>query len=233
MHVEIIKRPSATANVPATLRLSINIDAARYGRYYGRALPGFRPAFPIIFSEFSPSNPIQPTPAEKYRSPHRNRSHLIDPRLSLNNNNFGYRRIIHRWVCRYHNRYRYPTPRVISMEKEKVGEDIYQIPFVRNYSDSRRRNRIDLVRFLSKFLYSRSRDTARKRSFRLLIGREGVRVDILPALCHSRDAGFPRGEVWKGGRGVRESTTARVGRFGGAGVGAAAGVRGWVRAKGA
>lgn len=39
--------------------------------------------------------------------------------------------------------------------------------------------------------------------------------------------------MWKGGRGVRESTTGRVGRFGGAGVGAAAGVRGWVRAKGA
>lgn len=53
----------------------------------------------------------------------------------------------------------------------------------------------------------------------MLIGREDVTVDILPALCHSRDAGFPRGEVWKGGRGVRESTTGRVGRFGGRGRG--------------
>lgn len=48
--------------------------------------------------------------------------------------------------------------------------------------------------------------TARERSFRLLIGREGVRVDILPALCHSRDAGFPRGvggggvEGWERGK---------------------------------
>ena len=53
MHVEIIKRPAATANVAAALRLSINIDAARYGWYYGRVLPGFRPAFPTIFPEFS------------------------------------------------------------------------------------------------------------------------------------------------------------------------------------
>lgn len=36
---------------------------------------------------------------------------------------------------------------------------------------------------------------------RLLMGRVGVRVDILPALCHRRDIGWRKGE----GR-VREST---------------------------
>lgn len=56
---------------------------------------------------------------------------------------------------------------------------------------------------------------------RLLMGRVGVRVDILPALCHRRDAsgGRVRGRV-------RESTGTGVGTGGevGAGVGTAGGL---------
>lgn len=57
MHVEIIKRPATAADVSAAPRLSINIDAARYTRYYGRALPGFSARVsPAMFPEFDRRN---------------------------------------------------------------------------------------------------------------------------------------------------------------------------------